>query len=243
MAGCDKPVKVKKRALCATHYDRWHRHGDPTVWKRPVRTACSVDGCELRVDVREARLCDRHLRRLKRYGTTDAPERPAAKTCATTGCDVPAYAHGRCDRHYRRQRHGVDGDRRCKFCGSVLDQNLHASRAYCSGECKERLYFLTRRASYRANWLKQYGLTEAKFDELLAEQNGGCAVCGSETSNGRGEHLHVDHDHETGVVRGILCHDCNTGLGKFKDNPALLRAAADYLERAGAGLILTLRKG
>lgn len=52
-----------------------------------------------------------------------------------------------------------------------------------------------------------------------------CELCGAR------EYLHVDHDHITGRIRGTLCVRCNTGLGKFGDNPARLRAAAAYLER------------
>lgn len=79
----------------------------------------------------------------------------------------------------------------------------------------------------------KFGLTRAQFDELLASQGGGCAICG--TKNGmvrRGKELRlvVDHCHTTGRVRGILCNSCNNGLGRFKDDPKLLRRAAEYIE-------------
>jgi len=64
---------------------------------------------------------------------------------------------------------------------------------------------------------------------MLKEQGGGCAICG-ETKPLKGKnYLCVDHCHETGEVRGILCHACNTGLGKFKDSPELLHTAINYL--------------
>jgi hypothetical protein len=59
---------------------------------------------------------------------------------------------------------------------------------------------------------------------MLAEQNGLCAVCHAATA------VHVDHDHETGAVRSLLCFNCNGGLGQFRDDPVVLRAAADYVE-------------
>lgn len=73
------------------------------------------------------------------------------------------------------------------------------------------------RARYR------YGITDEELDELLELP---CAICGKE-----GEV--IDHNHATGKVRGRLCHSCNTGLGKLKDSPTLLRAAAAYLETQG----------
>ena len=59
---------------------------------------------------------------------------------------------------------------------------------------------------------------------MLAEQGGLCAICGVAPA------AHVDHDHETGAVRALLCFNCNGGLGQFKDDPAVLRAAAGYVE-------------
>lgn len=76
---------------------------------------------------------------------------------------------------------------------------------------------------------KKYGLSSNDFDLLLADQGGGCAICGSLRSLGNGS-LHVDHDHVTGKVRGILCQPCNTGLGKFRDRQDLLLRAVSYLK-------------
>jgi len=76
---------------------------------------------------------------------------------------------------------------------------------------------------------KRYGLTVEQFDTMLAAQGGKCAVCRSPEPGGKGT-WHVDHDHSTERVRGILCHGCNTG-SKLTDDPALLRAKANYLEK------------
>jgi hypothetical protein len=84
----------------------------------------------------------------------------------------------------------------------------------------------------RAAKLRQtYGLTVEDYDALLASQNGKCAICGSEFADKRVGFLHVDHDHETGEVRGLLCSSCNRGLGFFKDDPNLMRRGIEYLER------------
>ena len=74
---------------------------------------------------------------------------------------------------------------------------------------------------------QNYGISAAEFDALLAAQGGRCAICGTDPAGGKV--WHVDHDHESGAVRGILCLGCNVGVGHFKDDPTLLRAAAHYL--------------
>jgi len=74
------------------------------------------------------------------------------------------------------------------------------------------------------------GLTLDDYERLLATQGGVCAICERPPKKRR---LHVDHDHATGKVRGLLCFTCNRYvLGKYA-TPAKLRAAADYLERGG----------
>lgn len=72
--------------------------------------------------------------------------------------------------------------------------------------------------------MQRYGLTDVQHDALMAVTT--CAICGSQ------EDMHIDHDHETGVVRGRICGLCNRGLGLFKDDPERLRAAAAYIESA-----------
>ncbi|MBA2724748.1 MAG: endonuclease VII domain-containing protein [Actinobacteria bacterium] len=81
---------------------------------------------------------------------------------------------------------------------------------------------------YRRSLLARYGLTEEMYAALLAVQDNVCAICKQQCPSGRA--LAIDHDHETKVVRGLLCCNCNHGLGQFKDEPALLQTAIDYLE-------------
>lgn len=82
------------------------------------------------------------------------------------------------------------------------------------------------------NLRKKYGMTQEAFDAMLAGQGGVCAICGtSDFSAGNGQRPVVDHDHETGAIRGILCFGCNIGIGAFKEKLAIVRAAVAYLER------------
>jgi len=77
-----------------------------------------------------------------------------------------------------------------------------------------------------------YGLTVEQYDAMLVAQNGCCAICSTTVPNARKTHVNfaVDHCHKTGKIRGLLCADCNTSLGKFKEDPNLLRKAASYVE-------------
>lgn len=79
---------------------------------------------------------------------------------------------------------------------------------------------------------RDYGITLERYEAMLAAQDGRCAICrvrfDSLTYKGVAS---VDHCHDTGRVRELLCRNCNNGLGQFLDDPNLLRAAVDYLER------------
>ncbi|MEA2702103.1 MAG: hypothetical protein QOD63_48 [Actinomycetota bacterium] len=80
----------------------------------------------------------------------------------------------------------------------------------------------------RAGHLKRKdGITLKQYNELLASQGGCCAICGREPRPDIS--LHLDHDHESGELRGILCFRCNNALGDFDDDPSLLHAALAYL--------------
>lgn len=76
--------------------------------------------------------------------------------------------------------------------------------------------------------LRRYGLTIEDFNERLQQQAGKCAICNT-TKPGRFDVFQVDHNHETGKVRGLLCASCNKGLGHFKDSVQLLIKAVRYL--------------
>lgn len=75
---------------------------------------------------------------------------------------------------------------------------------------------------------RKFGLTAGQYDAMLTEQAGVCALCGRANPDGR--RLAVDHNHETGEVRGLLCGWCNRGIGLFRDNADLLRKAATYID-------------
>ncbi len=83
----------------------------------------------------------------------------------------------------------------------------------------------TKRASYAMK--HRYGITHAERDALIVKQKHRCALCRTKDV----KRWHVDHCHSTGRVRGILCPNCNVGLGHFRDQPRLLTRAIDYLKK------------
>ena len=68
-----------------------------------------------------------------------------------------------------------------------------------------------------------YGITQQDYERMYYEQNGKCAICGKEKK------LVVDHDHQTGRIRGLLCHRCNSHLGYINDSPDILLKTISYL--------------
>jgi hypothetical protein len=85
-------------------------------------------------------------------------------------------------------------------------------------------------AKRRAALIRRYGITPERFDEMFDAQGGCCAICGgTDSGDSRFDTLHIDHDHESGTVRGLLCGRCNRGVGMFQDDPDRLLAAATYL--------------
>lgn len=92
-----------------------------------------------------------------------------------------------------------------------------------------------RRAAERASYLKcAYGLSTQAFEAMVSNQDGRCAICDTTMKN---NWRCIDHDHQTGQIRALLCNPCNCVLGLAKDDPAILRAAAVYLEHHRAAAV------
>ena len=113
------------------------------------------------------------------------------------------------------------------YTKKTVIEGRHVRKAYRYGKCKacESRYATKHQ---RANHLKRvFNLTLEDHADILDSQGGKCAIC--ELSCPTGRRLAVDHCHTTGVVRGLLCSRCNTGLGQFKDSQQLLASAILYL--------------
>lgn len=121
----------------------------------------------------------------------------------------------------------ANGDRVRASHRKWAEENKEHRREYAA-RYKERRRELN---SSRERWrhLSRYGLSKDSWHELLISQSGRCAICVEVMENPQ-----VDHCHETGVVRGLLCFVCNTGIGKFRHDVGLLSSAARYLNEARA---------
>lgn len=111
------------------------------------------------------------------------------------------------------------------------DKAAHAAymRAWRAAHPDQRRQYV--RTSYDRNYDGRlrylYGIGQADYDLLLVRQGGVCAICGGRPPEGR--RFHVDHDHATDQVRGLLCGKCNTGIGHFEDDVQRIASAATYL--------------
>ncbi len=116
----------------------------------------------------------------------------------------------------------------CSQCGKVkllLDFSVNVNgRKFVNPSCKE---CSNKRARENA-MLRDFGLTLLQYDLILLDQDGSCKICGKKKSGGLGR-FHVDHNHKTGKIRGLLCNKCNPMLGHAHDDPKILIAAANYL--------------
>ena len=134
--------------------------------------------------------------------------------------------------------------KRCKDCGEVkpFDEFYNDKRykdgkyPYCKS-CKNARSVVwqkanpeKRAANKRRTHLKRtYGITPEQFDEMYEAQGGKCFICGTDEPGGRHGMLNVDHCHDSGDVRALLCDGCNRGLGHFKEDPDALISAAMYI--------------
>lgn len=128
----------------------------------------------------------------------------------------------------------------CSKCGKVKALDLfrkHPGRKNgVAGDCKECFNEYKRQwrssnrdkqqAQQQRDRLREYGLTQEEYDLLQVAQGGICPICVRACDD-----WHIDHNHETGEVRGLLCRDCNWALGHFSDNAARMTRAQAYLEQ------------
>jgi len=139
---------------------------------------------------------------------------------------TPTHKHCiRCNRWLPHSEFGLDRSRPSGLESSCRSCAVSKKRVW--RETNRTSHTVSNRKSYR---IKTYGLSDDDYYAMLLEQDGLCAICREEPSFRR-QPLHIDHNHDTGKVRALLCGHCNQAIGKFREDPHVLRRAADYLER------------
>lgn len=121
-----------------------------------------------------------------------------------------------------------------KPCGDFYVLNTGRSKGKLAGWCKQcsSTYNRTAHSNWKRNLYKNYNITPEQYDEMCERQNGVCAICGEPEvmSNQFGvRRLCVDHCHNTGKVRGLLCARCNLAIGQINDSVELLDSMKAYL--------------
>ena len=108
----------------------------------------------------------------------------------------------------------------------LKDFNIKTNRSY---ELAQKFIKFRKMRSKKYNYLRNYNISIEEVFNLKKIQNYKCAICFKDLDNGK--RTHVDHDHFTCKIRGVLCVNCNLGLGNFKDNVEVLENAIKYLTR------------
>lgn len=149
------------------------------------------------------------------------------RTCTACNQEKPLSAYSK----DKRRGHQA----RCKECRKA-EVNAWRVKNRESYNASERRRYAESPAKWERHLRSKYGITAAEYAKRLDQQHGCCAICKA-SAESLGQTLAVDHDHETGAVRGLLCAECNRMLGCAKDRPEVLRAGAEYLINAEAARV------
>ena len=202
-----------------------------------METLCKIEACQRPTEVRG--YCKNHyvvaLHRgdIKKVRADRPPPRDGQVWCTSCSQYLPES-----EIRWDAVRNRWDGS--CRSC-KTLAYKRHLDAPLREAKAAERR---ANHAAYMRKWaaknrdvqrikvtLRTWGLTEAQYRALFDAQDHKCAVCGAEARTGKV--LAIDHCHDSGRIRGLLCQDCNLGMGQFADDPNLLEAAVRYLRAGG----------
>jgi len=250
---CEEEKVIVGKGLCSSCYQRAWKNGSPEYKK--IKKICYIDGCE--EFVKSLGLCEKHYKRYKRHGHTNQT-RPKGwgskekhhlyniwanlKKCyvlADEWKDFWVFAKDVGERPTEKH----------KFL--VLDQEqviYKNNYEWSIGLVQQRKDETDKdfKSRYLKHWRREnevreqnrglrklHGLSIDDYEKMYDEQGCVCAICGNPETihgvNGKSRKLAVDHCHTTGKIRGLLCTNCNKGLGHFKDSKDLLKKAIKYL--------------
>ena len=142
----------------------------------------------------------------------------STKVCIQCGLEKPRTEFHKATKRLDSRYHNVPEEKHGEVYGDT-----HNSR--CK-ECRKEFRKKHDTPEKRRNQVikRMYGITEHEYNDMVKLQQGRCAICKQECDK-----LFIDHNHTTGKVRGLLCLNCNTGIGMFKDNISYMKSAIDYV--------------
>ena len=148
--------------------------------------------------------------------------RPDCKDCVKDRVNSMRLADPEKEKERTRTQYAKHREKRVAYSAAWRDTPERRARAAGIAKLwrennKERSDDLKRKSLY--------GMKPGEYTLMFSAQGGKCAICGTTEAGGRGTSFHIDHDHNTGKIRALLCSNCNTGLGKFKNRATLLKAA------------------
>lgn len=240
--GCQE--KSYRGQLCATHYRAHIKSTHPV---------CTVNGCGNKQKTLKSGLCEKHLFRYSRHGTIEQPRnldwgarenhplyqtyhwhrRKADKPmCDEWANDFWAFVNCVGDKPANHTLRRIDN---LKQLGPTNWQWKESTSSKDKAEYARKWRSANPEKAKNADLKKMYGITLDEYRVMAVAQDYKCAICGELETNvdsmGVPRHMPVDHCHNSGKVRALLCASCNKALGGFKDNPDILRKAALYVEK------------
>lgn len=220
-----KPSAAAYQKFCSkscASKDMWKDRIRAAQQEKKRRETCLVEDCN-----KEPRgwngFCKQHYTRWYRSGNPLVLKRQAGS--CPKGCT--------CGRHNATKGSRVPSVP-CKSCNKVTmvhpcyGPGGNHARQFCGQECWRQWQKDQMAVRRSTGETKAWDMSASEFGERLSSQNGKCAICLKQIT---GRDIHRDHDHNTGEWRGLLCNNCNRGLGHFQDDPELLMSAAFYLAK------------
>jgi Recombination endonuclease VII len=229
--GCGRDAH--ERGWCNRHYKLWYRYGDPLAVRRQVKNlpSCTIEECPKPVVAQD--LCGMHYRRLRLNGDPHVARTAVViadgkKMCTQCKMTMPLESF------FRNKRTRDGRGTWCKSCHTAhvlakraLDPEAWRASARANAQrWRDANKEESARRVRAAHLMKNYGLTVEQYDELLERQDGRCGLCHQELTTQA-----LDHDHETGAVRGIIHTRCNLALALLGDSLEGVQRALDYLTR------------
>lgn len=210
-------------AMCPPHYQKKYRGRDPEKYTIPrdhparTRPTCSVPNCRKTAVTEKAGVCDYHRLRARK-GAINAPGVKRTGRCGFKGCETPQSQGGYCHSHYEQLR--TTGELK-----PLRDYGVYVTGEIACDvkECR-RPATSTRLCERHVQLKNKYGLS---VDEMVRAWSN--LIC-SNPGCGETKRLHMDHNHETGRFRALLCNGCNAGLGHLKEDPLRIAGLIKYLK-------------